>query len=323
MIRLFKVFVPTSVLALLLAEIVLITCCYLLGLIAALRDRTDIEVFLSNEAGFERIGLVVGSVLFGLYLLDLYTSLRVKSKFLLIQQLCLVIGIVFLGQGLVTYIDPTFALPPNVAVVGSSLVMIALPLWRVLYESVVLKGGDRVLFAGDSPIVPEIVQKLVESPELGLTPIGYLADSDDSAVSSLARLGTIRELVKVVAEVRPDRIVVGMAERRQKLPVYDLLDLRLSGIRIEEAATTYETAFGRISTPGELKPSQLIFSTARTRTAARPSAACVLLLVGADWQHHRCANHADRCDSRKSDFHRTYPVPANPGGPARRPFQSV
>ena len=57
-----------------------------------------------------------------------------------------------------------------------------------------------------------------------------------------------------------ERIVVGMAERRARLPVYDLLDLRLSGIHVEEAAALYESCFGRVSTR-DLRPSQLVFSS--------------------------------------------------------------
>lgn len=54
--------------------------------------------------------------------------------------------------------------------------------------------------------------------------------------------------------------MVGMAERRARLPVYDLLDLRLSGIHVEEAAALYESCFGRVSTR-DLRPSQLVFSS--------------------------------------------------------------
>jgi exopolysaccharide biosynthesis polyprenyl glycosylphosphotransferase len=49
-----------------------------------------------------------------------------------------------------------------------------------------------------------------------------------------------------------------MAERRGHLPVLQLLNLRFAGIAIEDAATTFETVFGRVSTR-DLRPSQLIF----------------------------------------------------------------
>jgi exopolysaccharide biosynthesis polyprenyl glycosylphosphotransferase len=51
-----------------------------------------------------------------------------------------------------------------------------------------------------------------------------------------------------------------MAERRQRLPVHDLLELRFSGIHIEEAQNTYEATFGRVCLR-DIRPSQLIFTT--------------------------------------------------------------
>jgi exopolysaccharide biosynthesis polyprenyl glycosylphosphotransferase len=99
----------------------------------------------------------------------------------------------------------------------------------------------------------------LERPELGLSAIGYLGDQEGSIALPLPRLGVMQDLRAIVAQTRPDRIVVGLSERRQRLPVFDLLDLRLSGIAIEEAARTYEMAFGRVCI-SELRPSQLIFS---------------------------------------------------------------
>jgi hypothetical protein len=51
-----------------------------------------------------------------------------------------------------------------------------------------------------------------------------------------------------------------MTERRGRLPVLDLLEIRFSGIHIEDAQTAYETVFSRISVK-DLRPSQLIFMT--------------------------------------------------------------
>jgi exopolysaccharide biosynthesis polyprenyl glycosylphosphotransferase len=73
-------------------------------------------------------------------------------------------------------------------------------------------------------------------------------------------LGPPEDLARIVAETKPNRIAVSLQERRQALPVNTLLDLRFSGIRIEEASTLYESAFGRV-TIRRLRPSQLIFST--------------------------------------------------------------
>src|SRR5208337_2034802 len=67
------------------------------------------------------------------------------------------------------------------------------------------------------------------------------------------------DLAKIARELKPDLIVVGMTERRQELPVNEMLHLRFSGIHFEEAPVTFEATFGRILTR-QLRPSRLIFS---------------------------------------------------------------
>jgi len=70
----------------------------------------------------------------------------------------------------------------------------------------------------------------------------------------------MKELSAIANELRPDLIVVGMAERRQELPMQEMLHLRFSGIQFEEAAVTFENIFGRVLTR-QLRPSRLVFSS--------------------------------------------------------------
>jgi len=97
-------------------------------------------------------------------------------------------------------------------------------------------------------------------------------------------LGPIKALRGIVEAGRPDRIVVGLTERRERMPVQELLDLRFSGIPIEEAGTVYEEALGRTCTK-ELRPAQLIFSggmgPARGKVALQSFYSAALALVGA------------------------------------------
>jgi sugar transferase (PEP-CTERM system associated) len=53
--------------------------------------------------------------------------------------------------------------------------------------------------------------------------------------------------------------VIALADRRGQLPIDDLLRAKLSGVRVEDAATTYERMTGKILVD-DLKPSWLIFS---------------------------------------------------------------
>ncbi len=260
MIRIFQVFIPTSVLALLVSEIVALFLCFTLGSFTTI-DAAP-EVFLLYEGGLGRISMAVLSIVLGLHFQDLYTNLRVRSRVMLVQQTCMAVGVAFLLQALLTYISPDLMLPRSLMIVGSFLTLLLLPAWRLVYSSLVLRaiGAQRVLFLGTTPVAQEIAGRLTSHPELGLAVAGYVEEAPGSAavLEGGKVVGEIADLKRVVEALRPDRIVVGLSERRSRLPVHDLLDLRLSGIRIEEAASMYEIAFGRVCTR-ELRPSHLIF----------------------------------------------------------------
>ena len=262
MIRLFRVFVPTSVVALLLSEIILTYTCYVIAAFVVLD--VDPQVFLLYDNGWVHIAIVVACIMLGVYFHDLYTQFRIKSRILLFQQIGVVLGLAFLMQSLLVYLRlRELILPTWLMIGGSTLVIIILPTWRIFYSTVVLRamGSERVLLLGASSLVQEIARHFFEHPETGFTVLGYVENLEIGAeLPGGAVLGHISELRRIVNELKPERIVVGMAERRARLPVNELLEMRLSGIHIEDALTTYEATFGRISTR-ELRPSQLVFST--------------------------------------------------------------
>jgi sugar transferase (PEP-CTERM system associated) len=266
MIRIFRVFIPASVVALLASEFILIYTCYVTAALVVLR--VDPQVFLFDDNGWFRIAVVAVCLMTGVYFHDLYTKFRVRSRLVLLQQVGVVVGVAFLVQALLVYLRlRSLILPASVMIAGSGLAIVALPVWRILYSSFAVKamGSERVLFLGTSPVVQEIVAYLAEHPETGMTTLGYL---DDCEAPANGRLGCIQDLCEVVDRFHPDRIVVGLSERRARLPVTQLLEMRLSGIYIEDALSTYEATFGRISTR-QLRPSQFIFSS--TELGPKPS----------------------------------------------------
>lgn len=260
MIQLFRVFIPSSVIGLLISETILTLSCFIA---AAILDRGDEwQLFLLYEDGLTRIIAVTASILFGFYFTDLYDSVRVRYRTLLLQQVCLVLGVAFLIQGIIAYLNPDWRLPRWIMISGSTLCLVLLPAWRTLYSRLVfqLMGAERILFIGRNPAIRQIVERINERPELGYQAVGYL-DSEDNPPDDFPcpPLGPVTKVKEVVRAVKPGRIVVGMSERRHRLPVYDLLDLSFSGIHIEESSRLYEIALTRICIH-ELRPSQLLFS---------------------------------------------------------------
>jgi sugar transferase (PEP-CTERM system associated) len=261
MIRLFRVSIPSSVVALIFSELILVFSCYLFAAYGALEFSADI--FLFEERGIWRIVLVAVLVVLGLYFSDLYEDYRIRSRIALFQQFCLILGIAFIVQALLSYGRWEVILPKWMMLYGSLMVLVLAPSWRLFFTQTLAKavGARKLLFLGSSPVVEHLVEELKNRPELGLAAIGFLDDSGQvPALAGVPCLGSIDEFDDVVERHRPDQIVVGVLERRGSLPVHQLLERRFSGMRIEDAATTYETVFGRVSTR-ELRPSQLIFSS--------------------------------------------------------------
>jgi sugar transferase (PEP-CTERM system associated) len=256
--RLFRVYFPTSVVMLLVTEAALIVLCYLA---AAFLIAEVPSVFLFDEGGLMRIGIASAVILAGLYFNDLYSKFRIRSRTQLIQMTCFILGISFLGQSLLDYGRLSdWALPKWMMIYGSVFVLVLQPGYRILYDRYVLYelGRQNVIFLGASPVARAVAQRIIEEPQFGLIIKGWVADDGPTNGLPGGLLGPVDRLREIVNEQKPNRIIVGMSERRSRLPVQVLLDMRYSGVQIEDALTTYEAVFSRINVR-ELRPSQLIF----------------------------------------------------------------
>ena len=145
-----------------------------------------------------RVAIVVACIIAGLYFQNLYSNFRVKSLTLLVQQLCMAIGVSFLIQALFTYMKrPEWAIPKWGMIFGSVLTLILIPSWRLFYAGVVMKalGAQKVIFLGTSQVIREIAQHLADHPEVGMRNLGYIDNIEDQEPLPGGKLlGKIRDL---------------------------------------------------------------------------------------------------------------------------------
>jgi exopolysaccharide biosynthesis polyprenyl glycosylphosphotransferase len=117
--------------------------------------------------------------------------------------------------------------------------------------------AERVLIVGTGPLANQLVAQMsgrrrvrhriaavVDDPGIGSDPFtGMLA-------GPLTRLGSI------IDEMRPDRIVIALGDRRGRLPMADLLMARVGGVVVEDGAECLERLTRKIAiealTPGAL-----------------------------------------------------------------------
>ena len=260
MIRLFRVSLPTSIVLLILSETILIAGCYVVAGLFELNQDIDPWAYFLYDNGWLQVLLVVAIIQLGLYLMDFYDDVRLQSRAYLFQQLCMLVGVTFLVQALVGYSKSTLLqLPQWTMLVGSLLVLVVIPLWRTIFIPFVRNAlpTKKLLLLGVSPVITGIMARLRERPDFGFSIIGYVDIQD--GFEGAPFLGSVENLAKIVAEQKPDRVVVSPKETTRWLPTQTLLDLRMSGLHLEEAATLYEEVFGRVSL-STLETYSIIFS---------------------------------------------------------------
>jgi sugar transferase (PEP-CTERM system associated) len=261
MTRIFRVFVPATAVVLLVSEILLITSAFVIATYLILD--VDPWVNLLYDGGLVHLIPVLLTILVGMHFNDLYSQFYVKSRIVLLEQLCLVMGGAFLIQGLLSYVLPDMRVSAHVMAVGSAIAVAAIYFWRVLFSTFAVKmmGRESLLMVGGSPLLEDMANHLAEHPELGLEVAGYVDDAHQpgDTLRGGKVLGMLPDLKEIVMATNPNRIVVGMTERRNRMPVADLLELRFAGYIIEEAAAAYERLCGRVCLK-ELRPAQLIYS---------------------------------------------------------------
>lgn len=256
-----KPYTSSSVLSLVLTETLLVAACVLVAAYAVLP--VDPLVFFLYDEGLLRGAIIIGTVLAGFYLQDMYTDLRVLSRTVLLQQTLVALGPVFLVQALISYLSRDLMMPRWMLIFGCGMMFVVLPAWRILYAFFLRSAvySERVLMVGLGSIARQIDKGLAERPQLGISVVGYVGNCGrgDEPQPPVQVLGELADLLDLVRREKPDRLIIALEGQSGVLPENDLLHLRLSGVRVQRAADLYEEVFNRVYLP-DLHPAQLIFS---------------------------------------------------------------
>jgi len=114
---------------------------------------------------------------------------------------------------------------------------------------------SRVLILGNGPIVSKLIDELESCPrQYVLT--GVLDNQPLLESTRAPWLGRLDRLAAIVEQVRADRIIVALHDRRGPLPLLPLLESRVRGVAVDDALEFYERLSGRMPiealTPGSL-----------------------------------------------------------------------
>jgi sugar transferase (PEP-CTERM system associated) len=199
-----------------------------------------------------------------LYYNDFYDLTLVHSNRELIVRLLQAVGAASIVLAALYFIVPALMIGDGIFVSALFVFLVGILGWRLLFNhlSGTLKMQERILVVGTGETARKVARQILDQREFAYTIIGFI-DEDASRIGERvvnpAIIGTPADIPGMVARHEIDRIIVGLADRRGKLPVEELLHAKMAGVRVEDATTTYERVTGKILID-DLRPSWLIFS---------------------------------------------------------------
>lgn len=282
MIRFLHVYYPTRTVLLLFCEAMIVSGCFLLATLALLGP--DTYLALNYEQGYLKIAAITAASLIFSYYFDLYEPQIVSAPLEIYFRILLVLGFdCFLLSALILFF-PSIAIARYVYALAFLLLTPALISWRRFYEWLMAKKlfRERVYVLGAGEYASSIVTCLRTRRELGMEVTDW---QDIGLFDKAARKRIWIEELARLAERRPavHRIIVAVEDARDELPVQELLNLRFSGIAVENASDLNERLSGKIQLNG-IRPSNFLYSDGfrinRTQQFIRQLISMIVATVG-------------------------------------------
>lgn len=229
------------------------------------------DLLTDNTAVF-RVLLVVLVCQLSLHYVDLYDLRTIAGTRDLAVRLVRAIGATSLILGITYGLFPLLVVEQGIFLLFAAVALLLVLTWRSAFEWVTshIAARERLLLVGTSPAAVTLARELFERrQELGVDIVGFV-DPDPARVGAPVInpgvVGTIDDIPALTSSMRVDRVVVSLPDERGKLPMGQLLDVRLrSGVNFDHLASVYEEYTGKIALEN-LRPSWLVFSAGFRKT---------------------------------------------------------
>ena len=227
---------------------------------------------LTDSTAVFRVLLIVMVCQVSLHYVDLYDLRTITGTRDLAVRLLRALGAASLTLGITYWLFPLLVVEQGMFVLFAAIALLLVIAWRSAFEWVTshLAPRERLLLVGTSPAAVTLARELFERrQELGVDIVGFV-DPDPARVGAPVInpgvVGTIDDIPALTASMRVDRVVVSLSDERGKLPMGQLLDVRLrTGVAFDHLASVYEEYTGKIALEN-LRPSWLIFSAGFRKT---------------------------------------------------------
>jgi len=259
MIRLFKHYIPHAVILLWLVDLILLVGAGEM----AWRWRfsqigSDIGSFSDRlwlHGGFAGV-MTVAMISVGVYGTDALRSLRFAGARLLVAISLGVIALSFID-----FVMDGHNYWRSTLAYGMVLALLFLMMNRIVLGGLLGTSAfrRRVLVLG-AGLRAQRLRELGERPESGFVIVGYVAMNEGSVIVEEAiPRSALHNLTRFVENLGVSEVVLALEERRNALPLKDLLRIKTAGVHVNEFSSFLERETGRVDLD-TVNPSWLIFS---------------------------------------------------------------
>ncbi len=259
MIRLFKHYIPHAVLLLGLLDLgLLVMASELAWQIRANQIGMDLGTFTNRWIALTGTSMVIwlAMIAVGVYGPNALRSLRFAGARVLVA---ISLGIIALA--VIDFVIRTDIFWRSTLIYTMGLAILVLVADRLLLNSFLGSSSFRrrvmVLGAGDRA---QRLRALGEKPETGFSIVSFIAMSEDSRIVEEAiPRAAIHDLGRFVENLGVSEVVLALQERRNALPLKDLLRIKTKGVHVNDFSSFIERETGRVDLD-TINPSWLIFS---------------------------------------------------------------
>ncbi len=259
MIRLFKHYIPYAVLFLALVDFVLLMAAAETAWVIRANQIGMHVDYIGNRFGqllTFALSLQVAAMAVGVYGPDALQSLRFAIARLLVA---VSLGVIF--QSVMAFAMPGMTMWRSNSLYAMVLAFVFLATSRALLGTLV--GGEgfkrRLLVLGAGKRAQRI-KELEAKPGSGFVVVGYIAMNENKRVIPEAiNRDAIYNLADFVVKMGASEVVLAIEERRNAIPLDDLLRIKTTGVHVNEISSFLERETGRVDLDS-VNPSWLIFS---------------------------------------------------------------
>jgi sugar transferase (PEP-CTERM system associated) len=286
MIRLFKHYVPHTLLMLGLVDFLVLAMAAEAGWLLRIWQIGGDAASASTRA--PQLLIYAATLQLTMLAVGAYGPEALRSMRFAAARLCVAVAIGVLFLTLLFFLIPPIAFWRSNLLYAMGFSLVGLMAMRMLLGKSL--GSEafkrRVLILGAGPRAAR-VESLAKREGAGFAVVGYVSMNDGAkAVPGAVNRADIANLARHVVRLGASEVVLALEERRNALPLQDLLRVKTTGVHVNELSSFLERETGRVDLDS-VNPSWLIFSDGfsagrRVSSAAKrlfDLAASALLLV--------------------------------------------